>query len=85
MGQITLNSLMNNETMNSDPPSVCLASGVWKWLDKTVMDYSNWAEEGSDKDYGEIRTVDGTWGSGRRWDDQAYICKTPKGTIKATN
>ncbi|XP_059201160.1 macrophage mannose receptor 1-like [Centropristis striata] len=53
--------------------------GTWKWLDKTVMDYTNWAEEEpDDDDYGEIGTSDGAWRSGRRWHDRAYICETPK-------
>ncbi|XP_028282934.1 macrophage mannose receptor 1b isoform X2 [Parambassis ranga] len=52
--------------------------GTWLWLDKTVMDYSNWAPDEPDSDYGSIRTSDGAWSSGRRWHDRSYICKTPK-------
>ncbi|XP_042285556.1 macrophage mannose receptor 1-like isoform X1 [Thunnus maccoyii] len=52
--------------------------GTWKWLDNTVLDYTNWGPEGPDSDYGEIGTADGTWSSGRRWHDRAYICETPK-------
>ncbi|KAM4552770.1 macrophage mannose receptor 1-like isoform 2-T2 [Odontesthes bonariensis] len=52
--------------------------GTWMWLDKTVMDYTNWAPEEPDSDYGAIQTSDGTWNSGRRWHDRSYICKTPK-------
>ncbi|KAK9518661.1 hypothetical protein VZT92_022845, partial [Zoarces viviparus] len=52
--------------------------GDWKWLDKTVLDYINWAEDEPDNDYGQIETADGIWRTGRRWHDRAYICKTPK-------
>ncbi|XP_053293421.1 macrophage mannose receptor 1 [Pleuronectes platessa] len=52
--------------------------GTWMWLDKTIMDYTNWAEAEPDSDFGSIGTSDGTWRSGRRWHDRPYICKTPK-------
>ncbi|XP_042353142.1 macrophage mannose receptor 1-like isoform X2 [Plectropomus leopardus] len=52
--------------------------GTWKWLDKTVMDYTNWGIDEPDDDYGEIGTSDGAWRTGRRWHDRAYICETPK-------
>ncbi|XP_047445681.1 macrophage mannose receptor 1-like isoform X2 [Mugil cephalus] len=52
--------------------------GDWLWLDKTVMDYTNWGVDEPDSDYGSIRTSDGFWNSGRRWHDRGYICKTPK-------
>ncbi|KAF3698790.1 Macrophage mannose receptor 1 [Channa argus] len=54
--------------------------GTWKWLDKTVMEYTNWGPEEPEYDYGEIGTSDGFWRTGRRWHDRAYICKTPKVT-----
>ncbi|XP_017266596.1 macrophage mannose receptor 1-like [Kryptolebias marmoratus] len=52
--------------------------GTWLWLDKTVLDYTNWGPDEPDSDYGAIVSVDGTWNSGRRWHDRSYICKTPK-------
>uniref|UniRef100_UPI003AB09028 macrophage mannose receptor 1-like n=1 Tax=Centroberyx gerrardi TaxID=166262 RepID=UPI003AB09028 len=53
--------------------------GKWLWLDKTVMDYTNWGpDEPDDDSYGQI-LLDGTWRTGRRWHDRAYICKTLKG------
>ncbi|XP_069548457.1 macrophage mannose receptor 1-like [Brachyistius frenatus] len=52
--------------------------GTWMWLDKTVMDYANWAPDEPDSDYGAIRSSDGGWSSGHRWHDRPYICKTPK-------
>uniref|UniRef100_A0A3Q3KWV0 Mannose receptor, C type 1b n=1 Tax=Mastacembelus armatus TaxID=205130 RepID=A0A3Q3KWV0_9TELE len=55
--------------------------GTWRWLDKTVMDYTNWAPDEPSYDYGEIGTSDGLWRSGRRWHDRPYICETPKGKI----
>uniref|UniRef100_A0A673AFI2 Macrophage mannose receptor 1-like n=1 Tax=Sphaeramia orbicularis TaxID=375764 RepID=A0A673AFI2_9TELE len=58
--------------------------GTWSWLDKTVLDYTNWAEIEPNNDYGEISTSDGTWGTGRRWHDRAYICETPKGKVITT-
>ncbi|TNN55460.1 Macrophage mannose receptor 1 [Liparis tanakae] len=53
-------------------------NGDWKWLDTTVMDYNNWSESEPDDDYAEVDTSLGTWRTGRRWHDRAYICKTPK-------
>ncbi|XP_041658579.1 macrophage mannose receptor 1-like [Cheilinus undulatus] len=52
--------------------------GTWMWLDKTVLDYTNWAPEEPENDFGEISTLDGVWRTGRRWHDRGYICKTPK-------
>ncbi|KAM9845227.1 macrophage mannose receptor 1b [Aulostomus maculatus] len=53
--------------------------GIWMWLDKTIMDYTNWGPEDSDqREYGEIRCSDGLWESGHRWNDRAYVCETPK-------
>ncbi|XP_012711245.2 macrophage mannose receptor 1 isoform X1 [Fundulus heteroclitus] len=52
--------------------------GSWAWLDKNVLDYTNWAEDEPESEFGAIRTADGTWSSGRRWHDRSYICKTPK-------
>lgn len=57
-----------------------LSPGRWLWLDKTVMDYTNWEEgEPNDNSYAAIKTADGTWRTGNRWYDRAYICKTAKG------
>lgn len=55
--------------------------GSWKWLDKTILDYTNWAEDEpeDENEYGEISTLDGLWRPGRRWHDRAYICETPRG------
>ncbi|CAL1580355.1 unnamed protein product [Knipowitschia caucasica] len=52
--------------------------GTWQWLDKTVMDYTNWGNDEPRSDFGEIRSVDGKWGTGRRWHDRAYICEAAK-------
>ncbi|KAK7944579.1 hypothetical protein WMY93_000307 [Mugilogobius chulae] len=52
--------------------------GTWQWLDKTVMDYTNWGQEQPRADYGEIESATGNWTTGRRWHDRAYICETPK-------
>uniref|UniRef100_A0A1A8MEC8 Macrophage mannose receptor 1-like n=2 Tax=Nothobranchius pienaari TaxID=704102 RepID=A0A1A8MEC8_9TELE len=52
--------------------------GSWLWLDKTVMDYVNWAPDEPDSFFGTIQTSDGSWSSGRSWHDKSYICKTPK-------
>ncbi|XP_040911918.1 macrophage mannose receptor 1-like [Toxotes jaculatrix] len=54
-------------------------AGLWQWLDKSVMDYSNWdAGLPDDNSYGSIKVSDGKWRGGRNWHDKAYICKTPK-------
>lgn len=60
---------------------VLCAVGTWKWLDKTVLDYTNWGEDEPEAYYGEIDTTDGSWKSGQRWHDRPYICKTPKGKM----
>ncbi|KAM9323120.1 macrophage mannose receptor 1-like [Pholidichthys leucotaenia] len=53
--------------------------GEWQWLDKKVMDYSNFGEgQPKDHKYGEISTIDGTWKATKMWHDKPYICKTPK-------
>uniref|UniRef100_A0A3B5ADQ8 C-type lectin domain-containing protein n=1 Tax=Stegastes partitus TaxID=144197 RepID=A0A3B5ADQ8_9TELE len=51
----------------------------WLWLDRTVMDYTNWREEQFDSNYGEISTSDGTWKADHGFYERPYICKTPKG------
>ncbi|XP_075877945.1 macrophage mannose receptor 1-like [Nelusetta ayraudi] len=52
--------------------------GSWKWLDKTVLDFTNWAEDEPENDFGEVSTADGAWKTGRGWHDRGYICETPK-------
>ncbi|KAM4727472.1 macrophage mannose receptor 1-like [Anableps anableps] len=53
--------------------------GEWMWLDKTVMDFSNWQiGQSGFSTYGLIHTSDGSWTTGSRWNDKPYICKTAK-------
>ncbi|XP_070700691.1 macrophage mannose receptor 1-like [Pempheris klunzingeri] len=53
--------------------------GEWLWLDRTVMDYTNWADsQPVDHSHGEISTSDGTWRTGNQHYSRSYICKTPK-------
>ncbi|XP_047444532.1 macrophage mannose receptor 1-like [Mugil cephalus] len=53
--------------------------GEWKWLDKTVMDYTNWGEDQpSGYINGEISTTNGTWRTSRNVYNRPYICKTSK-------
>ncbi|KAM3850436.1 macrophage mannose receptor 1-like [Diretmus argenteus] len=56
--------------------------GKWLWLDKTVMDYTNWSEDEPNEvvynTYGEMLSLDGTWRAGHKWYRRAYVCKTPK-------
>ncbi|XP_039672406.1 macrophage mannose receptor 1-like [Perca fluviatilis] len=53
--------------------------GEWLWLDKTVMDYTNWAEgQPGDRSYGGISTSTGKWSAGHRQYSRPYICKTAK-------
>lgn len=66
---------------NSNTLSFYSVLGTWRWLDKTVMDYTNWALDEPENDYGEMNAADGTWTTGRRWHDRGYICKTPKGKM----
>lgn len=58
--------------------------GMWKWLDKTVMDYTNWDEDDENPQWshwGCIITENGYWTSHNGWHDRPYICKKPKGKI----
>uniref|UniRef100_A0AAQ4RAS3 Mannose receptor, C type 1b n=1 Tax=Gasterosteus aculeatus aculeatus TaxID=481459 RepID=A0AAQ4RAS3_GASAC len=57
------------------------AGREWKWLDKTVMEYINWAEDEPENDFGSIGSSDGLWRTGSRWHDKAYVCKAAKGKI----
>ncbi|XP_028448497.1 macrophage mannose receptor 1-like [Perca flavescens] len=53
--------------------------GEWLWLDKTIMDYTNWDEgQPGDRSYGRISTSTGKWSAGRRQYSRSYICKTAK-------
>ncbi|XP_078029223.1 macrophage mannose receptor 1-like [Epinephelus lanceolatus] len=53
--------------------------GEWLWLDRTVMDYTNWAEEEPGyRSHGGLSTLDGTWSTGTENYRRPYICKTPK-------
>ncbi|XP_018531719.1 macrophage mannose receptor 1 isoform X2 [Lates calcarifer] len=51
----------------------------WLWLDRTVMDYTNWEEGEPDSEtHGAITTSDGKWKTGTYWYRKPYICKTAK-------
>ncbi|KAF3858068.1 hypothetical protein F7725_011269 [Dissostichus mawsoni] len=55
--------------------------GMWQWLDRSVVDYSNWRmDQPGDHTYGAIRVGDGRWITGNQWYDRGYICKTAKVT-----
>uniref|UniRef100_A0A8C5CCB1 Mannose receptor, C type 1b n=1 Tax=Gadus morhua TaxID=8049 RepID=A0A8C5CCB1_GADMO len=56
-------------------------AGKWNWLDKTIVDYTNWDEDSPDESnsYAKVQSLTGKWTTGRKWNDRAYICKTPKG------
>ncbi|XP_068427308.1 macrophage mannose receptor 1-like [Clinocottus analis] len=52
---------------------------IWKWLDRTAMDYTNWREpEQNPSSYGLINTADGKWTTGTGWYNRGYICKSSK-------
>ncbi|XP_042353414.1 macrophage mannose receptor 1-like [Plectropomus leopardus] len=52
--------------------------GEWLWLDRTVMDYTNWAEGEPFRSHGAISSFDGTWSASHERVRKPYICKTPK-------
>ncbi|KAI9544497.1 hypothetical protein NQZ68_001370 [Dissostichus eleginoides] len=53
--------------------------GMWQWLDRSVVDYSNWRmDQPGDLTYGAIRVGDGRWTTGNQLYDRGYICKTAK-------
>uniref|UniRef100_A0AAX7UAC3 Mannose receptor, C type 1b n=1 Tax=Astatotilapia calliptera TaxID=8154 RepID=A0AAX7UAC3_ASTCA len=55
--------------------------GLWKWLDKTAIDFINWGpnEPGGFGTYGAIASLDGSWTTGRVYSSKGFICKAPKG------
>ncbi|XP_026005210.1 macrophage mannose receptor 1-like [Astatotilapia calliptera] len=54
--------------------------GLWKWLDKTAIDFINWGpnEPGGFGTYGAIASLDGSWTTGRVYSSKGFICKAPK-------
>ncbi|XP_041944958.1 macrophage mannose receptor 1-like isoform X1 [Alosa sapidissima] len=62
--------------------------GQWQWLDKTVLDYSNWADNDDweeDSNYVFISTSDFKWRNTYRYSTRAYICKIAKVPISANS
>ncbi|XP_022613796.1 macrophage mannose receptor 1-like isoform X2 [Seriola dumerili] len=65
---------------------------LWKWLDKTVMDYTNWDVSQPGKGiYATIDSSNGGWSTSRQWPNRGYICKitkvlrdTPSTTVSPT-
>ncbi|XP_034742576.1 macrophage mannose receptor 1-like [Etheostoma cragini] len=54
-------------------------TGIWKWLDKTTMDYTNWYDgQPGGNSYGLIASINGKWSTGSHWYDRGYVCKTAK-------
>uniref|UniRef100_A0A3B4XE69 Mannose receptor, C type 1b n=1 Tax=Seriola lalandi dorsalis TaxID=1841481 RepID=A0A3B4XE69_SERLL len=50
------------------------------WLDKTVMDYTNWDVSQPGKGiYATIESSNGGWRTSRQWPNRGYICKITKG------
>uniref|UniRef100_A0A3B4UK92 Mannose receptor, C type 1b n=1 Tax=Seriola dumerili TaxID=41447 RepID=A0A3B4UK92_SERDU len=50
------------------------------WLDKTVMDYTNWDVSQPGKGiYATIDSSNGGWSTSRQWPNRGYICKITKG------
>lgn len=59
-----------------------LFEGDWLWLDNTIIDYTNWAENQPARGiYGELSCIDGTWKTSRAW-ERPYVCKTKKGKFR---
>lgn len=59
--------------------------GMFRWLDKTAMDYTNWGGRSPyENSFGIIQTEDGIWRTDNRWYNRPYICKTPKGETNIT-
>ncbi|CAL8344298.1 unnamed protein product [Merluccius merluccius] len=55
-------------------------AGKWLWIDKSIVGYTNWDEDGPDdsESFAKIQSLSGKWITGRKWNYRAYICKTPK-------
>lgn len=55
--------------------------GLWKWLDKTAIDFVNWGpnEPGDTGIYGAIASLDGSWTTGIAYNSKGFICKAPTG------
>ncbi|TNN55461.1 Macrophage mannose receptor 1 [Liparis tanakae] len=80
---VDLEGKWNTADCDQKMSSVCMKSTgkthVWKWLDKSAMDYTNWRPlDQSSSTYGSMTATDGTWVTGHRWYDRGYICKSPK-------
>ncbi|XP_062381617.1 macrophage mannose receptor 1-like [Sardina pilchardus] len=53
--------------------------GQWHWLDKTVLDYTNWADRRpASENHAAISTSDFKWKHRHMRMDFPYICKKPK-------
>uniref|UniRef100_A0A8D0CPC0 Mannose receptor, C type 1b n=1 Tax=Sander lucioperca TaxID=283035 RepID=A0A8D0CPC0_SANLU len=74
--------ITQKETVERKILNFNLSLGIWKWLDKTTMDYTNWSEgQPGGNSYGLITITNGKWSTGQHWYDRGYVCKTPKGEI----
>ncbi|KAG5285389.1 hypothetical protein AALO_G00002830 [Alosa alosa] len=61
--------------------------GQWHWLDKSVLDYTNWADgRPANHNHAVISTSDFKWADHYEHMNFPYICKKPKepGTVKPT-
>ncbi|XP_046884147.1 macrophage mannose receptor 1b [Hypomesus transpacificus] len=59
-------------------------TGKWLWIDKSVMDYTNWDEDSTDNEYGQI-SASGLWSTEHRWATAGHICKKAKVPLQISN
>uniref|UniRef100_A0A674PBS8 Mannose receptor, C type 1b n=1 Tax=Takifugu rubripes TaxID=31033 RepID=A0A674PBS8_TAKRU len=56
-------------------------SGMWQWVDKTPVDYTNWGTDSSFTS-GAINSEDGQWTSDSEHSSKPYVCKVPKSEFR---
>ncbi|XP_062407758.1 macrophage mannose receptor 1-like [Sardina pilchardus] len=63
--------------------------GQWQWMDNTVLDYTNWADDvdfaEEDNNYAMILTSDFKWRNAWLYKHIPYICKSAKVPISASS
>lgn len=51
--------------------------GMWQWVDKAPLDYTNWGDDLS-MNTGAINSADGQWTADSERYSKPYVCKVPK-------
>lgn len=61
------------------PVPLFLDEGEWKWIDNSVLDYTNWQKDMPQSDLCvELNSESGQWSTKRCYRSRSYICKRAK-------